>query len=135
MLGIFLTEKKRNEKKNRLNQFKPIFTLRDGVYLSIAYLVRKLEGQFREVYASPELLQPAAEEDLEDQQQEASEGSCIPKDDLLALAGNSPTATCLRWDWLAWEGSYSLHVYRLAMLPLANCSKRINIRKNKSWFL
>ncbi|XP_063606149.1 uncharacterized protein LOC134781063 [Penaeus indicus] len=69
----------------------------DGVYLSIAYLVRKLEGQFREVYAAPELLQPAAEEDLEDQQQEASEGSCIPKDDLLTLAGNSPTATCLRY--------------------------------------
>ncbi|XP_047477750.1 uncharacterized protein LOC125031190 [Penaeus chinensis] len=69
----------------------------DGVYLSIAYLVRKLEGQFREVYAAPELLQPATEEDLEDQQQEACEGNFIPKDDLLALAGNSPTATCLRY--------------------------------------
>lgn len=79
-----------------LNQFKPLFTLRDGVYLSIAYLVRKLEGQFREIYAAPEQLQPAAEEDFEDQHQEASESSCMPKDDLLVLAGNSPTATCLR---------------------------------------
>lgn len=69
----------------------------DGVYLSIAYLVRKLEGQFREIYAAPEQLQPAAEEDFEDQHQEASESSCMPKDDLLVLAGNSPTATCLRY--------------------------------------
>ncbi|XP_042877986.1 uncharacterized protein LOC122257030 [Penaeus japonicus] len=69
----------------------------DGVYLSIAYLVRKLEGQFREVYAAPELLQPTTEEDLEDQQQETPESSCVPKDDLLNLAGNSPTATCLRY--------------------------------------
>ncbi|ROT85745.1 hypothetical protein C7M84_007750 [Penaeus vannamei] len=82
----------------------------DGVYLSIAYLVRKLEGQFREIYAAPEQLQPAAEEDFEDQHQEASESSCMPKDDLLVLAGNSPTATCLSSQSLTTMDSLSLQV-------------------------
>ncbi|KAK7079973.1 hypothetical protein SK128_022146 [Halocaridina rubra] len=82
---------------------------RNGVYLAIAYLVRKLESQFKEEsnhhqedpeeapLALPGEVRGNADQGLDPEGGE--EGSCsgYNKCDLLTLAGHTPTALCLRY--------------------------------------
>ncbi|XP_068203002.1 uncharacterized protein [Palaemon carinicauda] len=86
----------------------------NGAYLAIAYLVRKLESQFREEdpddanppggggegeeeQAAPEGGRPGGNADVADLPDKQTKKGATDKRDLLKLAGSTPTALCLRY--------------------------------------